>query len=99
VLCRALHVHLSLCLGPLPLVHVSGTVDASDLVHVPVLFAADAMTGLPCVVVNVHEGTLGRLCDLHPTLKPMLKRLQHERLVTSGPVRIRRNGAQLDLRI
>ena len=73
--------------------------DASDLVHAPVLFAADAVTGLPCVVVNIHEGTLGRLCDLHPTLKPILKRLQHERLVASGTVRIRRNGTPLDLRI
>jgi hypothetical protein len=78
---------------------VSGTVDASDLVHAPVLFAADAKTGLPCVVVNVHEGTLSHLCGLHPTLAPVVERLVVARLITAAISRAPRKGTQLNLRI
>ena len=55
--------------------------DASDLLHAPVLFAADATTGLPCVVLNVYEGTLHHLCGLHPTLGPLAQRLVDAGLV------------------
>ena len=73
--------------------------DASDLVHAPVLFAADAETGLPCVVVNVHEGTLGHLCDLHPTLKHIVERLRWARLISHDTSRPHFSGTALDLKI
>ncbi len=74
-------------------------VDASDLVHAPVLFAADAETGLPCVVVNVHEGTLGHLCGLHHTLTPLRKRLLEARLITASGSPVAPKGTPLNLRV
>jgi hypothetical protein len=74
-------------------------VDASALVHAPVLFAADAETGLPCVVVNVHEGTLGHLCGLHRTLTPLKDRLVAARLITAAVSPVAPKGTPLNLRV
>jgi hypothetical protein len=105
VLCRVLHVHVHhLCISdsfhvPPPLATGTETVDASDLVHAPVLFAADAEMGLPCVEVNVHEGTLVHLCSLHPTLTPLKDRLVAARLINADAPLAAPKGTKLSLRV
>jgi hypothetical protein len=61
----------------------SGVVDASALVHAPALFSLDAAMGHPCVLLNVHERTLRHLCDLHTTLEPVVRPLEHELLIAT----------------
>ena len=75
------------------------TVDASDLVHAPVLFAVDWKTGLPCVVVNVHEGTLAHLCSLQSTLTPLRDHLVAARLINAAARQVAPKGTQLNLRV
>ncbi len=112
MLCRVLHVHVHvhvhvhhLCISdsfhvpPPPLATGTETVDASDLVHAPVLFAVDAKTGLSCVVVNVHEGTLVHLCSLHPTLTSLKDHLVAARLTNADAPLVAPKGTQLSLRI
>ena len=101
VFCRVLHVLVqqSMHVRPLSRSPLAETVDASDLVHAPVLFAVDWKTGLPCVVVNVHEGTLAHLCSLQSTLTPLRDHLVAARLINAAARQVAPKGTQLNLRV
>lgn len=61
----------------------AGTVDASDLVKAPVLFAMTdtGPTPKPVAVLNVNEATLRHLCDMHGSLAPLFEKILAAQLI------------------